>query len=915
MPQQAAAPAEQAFSFGPFRLLPARQLLLESDQPLRIGSRALDILIALVDRPGELVSKDDLIARAWPNTVVDESNLRAQVAALRKALGDGRAGTRYIATVPGRGYRFVAPVSRSENDTVRTGGAGRRDTLPARLTRAIGRDDIVSALSGRLQRRRFITIVGPGGVGKTTVALAMAAGLSTSYEDGVCFIDLAPLADPLLVPSALAAALGLAVIAEDPTEGVIAFLRDRRMLVVCDSCEQVVEAAAVLVEKVLKGAPGVDVLATSREPLRAEGEGVHRLPPLETPAKSTDLTAAEALTFPAVQLLLERAASCVAEFELADADAPVVADICRRLDGIPLAIELAAGRIDAFGLRGVAARLDDRFRLLMHGRRTALPRHQTLSATLDWSYESLPASERTVLCRLAVFVGAFALQAASTVVADEDITAQDVADLVATLVEKSLVGADLTEAMGVYRLLDTTRAYALGKLAESRELEQVARRHAEYYRDIFAQAEAEWEIRPRAEWLAVYGRQIDNVRAALDWAYSQNGDAAIGVALTVAAVPLWFQLSLIEECRGRVEQGLSHLRAGAVQDQHQVMQLFAALGGVLMNTTGAGPEMNAAWTNVLDLAERLDDPDYRLRALWGLWVDHRNRGEYREAMAAARRFRSIAAGIGHPADLSVSDRMIGVSLHYLGDQIHAREHIERMLRRDVTPIHQLDILRFQFDQRVAARCFLGLILLLQGFPDQARSTVESNVDAALATHHEISLAYALSEGACPVALFVGDLTAAERFVAMLLERAERHRLGVWHSLGRCFGGVLLIKCGEAGAGLPLLRAALNELRSARSAPRYTSALGELAQALGDDGQTSEGLKAIGRGARALRAQRRALVHRGAPARQGRARTPGGRAQCRQRSRGDFPEVAPLGAPTGRSGVGVAHGHKPRSTGA
>jgi predicted ATPase len=337
-----------------------------------------------------------------------------------------------------------------------------------------------------LPQRRFITVVGPGGIGKTTVALAVAHGLIAPYRDGVWFVDLAPLADPLLVPSALAFVFGLAVRSENPASGLIAFLRDKKILVVLDSCDHCVEAAAALAVDLLKGAAGLNILATSREPLRAEGECVQHLTPLKVPPISRKLTAAEALAFPAVQLFVERAIACLDEFELSDADAPIVADICRSLDGIALAIELAAGRIDALGVAGLAVALDDQ--LLTRGRRTALSRHRTLSAALDWSYEFLPESERIILRRLSVFDGYFTLESASAVAADSRVAATDVVEGLANLVTKSLVTADISGQIVQYRQLETTRAYARGKLVESGDFEQIAKRHAENLRDILERA-------------------------------------------------------------------------------------------------------------------------------------------------------------------------------------------------------------------------------------------------------------------------------------------------------------------------------------------------------------------------------------------------------------------------------------------
>jgi DNA-binding winged helix-turn-helix (wHTH) protein len=378
-----AAVGARAMSFGPFHLVPTQRLLLEGEKPVRLGSRALEILIALVDRPGELVGKEELIARVWRSTFVEEGNLKFQIGGLRRALGDGRGGRRYIATSPGQGYRFVAPVTVAETSTPAAAAPSPAPTLqlhnlPAQLTRLIGRADAVRRIIAQVQRHRLITIVGPGGIGKTSAALAAAEALIDSHPDGVWLVDLAPVANAGLVATTLASVLGFDIRSDDPVPGLIAALEDRQLLLVLDNCEHVIEAAATLAAAILRGAAGVHILATSREPLRVEGEHVQRLPPLSSGAPSGPLGAAEALAFPAAELFVERTAERLGEFELTDEDAPVVADICRKLDGIPLAIELAAARVETFGVRGLAARLDDRFRFLTHGRRSGPPRHRTL---------------------------------------------------------------------------------------------------------------------------------------------------------------------------------------------------------------------------------------------------------------------------------------------------------------------------------------------------------------------------------------------------------------------------------------------------------------------------------------------------------------------------------------------------------
>ncbi len=493
----------------------------------------------------------------------------------------------------------------------------------------------------------------------------------------------------------------------------------------------------------------------------------------------------------------------------------------------------------------LAARLDDRFKLLTVGHRTALPRHRTLRATLDWSYELLPEHERVVLRRLAVFAGNFTLESASAVAASIEIPVLDVVDYVVNLVTKSLVTAEVGSAIAQYRLLDTTRAYALEKLGESGEFDRFARRHAEHHRDLLERAETESETLPRALWLATYGRRLDNVRAALDWAFSPRGDAELGVALTVAAVPLWFQLSLIAECCGRVEQALCSRAQGADRGRRLDMVLLWAHATALLYTKGPGEQLSAAWTESLEIAESLDDIDYQLRALWGLWVYRLNSGEYRTALDLAQRFSNVAASKADSTDTLVGDRLMGLSLHFLGDQTSARRHFERMLGLYFPRAPRWDLVRFQGDQRVMAKSTLAHILWLQGFPDEAMQTAQSTVEDTQAIDHVISLCNALSHAACPIALQNGDLARAKRFVEMLFSHSAGVSWTLWHLWARCFEGVLLVKLGDVRTALQRLPAALDELRERRLVGLpYTGFLGDLAEGLGRAGRAAEGLVVV-----------------------------------------------------------------------
>ena len=784
----ASTPLSRALCFGPFRLLPAAQALYRGDQRLRLGSRAFEVLLALLERAGELVSKEDLVARVWPNLHVDDAALRVHISAVRRVLGDDPAAARYVVNVAGRGYRFAAPITEAPDVPlpVELLDGPPPSGVPAALVRMIGRDATVDDLVRRLRQERLVTITGPGGMGKTRVAMAVAERLADGYRHHALFVDLTALVDPQLLPSAVAAALQQQVLSRNPMADLMASLRERQMLLVFDNCEHLVEAAAMLAERVLAGAPGIHILATSREPLRAMGEWVHRLPPLDLPRRSATATPADVLASAAGLLFIDRARAANDAFVLSDADAPTVADICHRLDGIPLAIELAAARVDLFGVRGVASRLDDAFALLVNGRRTALPRHQTLRAALDWSYRLLPEHEQRLLCRLAVFRGSFTPAAALAVAGEDAGGSASLLDGIANLVAKSMVVATPAAGTPRYRLLETTRAYAAEKVAAGDEGAVLRRRHGLYFRLLLEGAERDWESQSEPQWNAIYAHVIDDVRAALDWALAPGGDTRLGVALTAASSPLWFSLALVEEYRGRAERALEGIGTAALAEPVLEMRLNLWLAAAIFDTIGPVSRLATASVRALELAVGLGTPAYQLSALWGLSRARSLEGDYNAALRLCQRFSDIANSSPDQAVLLVRDRLMALALHLVGRHAEARPFAERALSHPASSTRKTYRIFHEHDNRIASRAHLSRILWMQGFPDRALALAEAGVGHALSLDYPPALCYALVFYACPLAFWTGDVDAARRYMRHLSDETANLADSYWYRWERCY---------------------------------------------------------------------------------------------------------------------------------
>ena len=785
---------ELAVHFGPYRVYPGQRLVMEADQPLRLGRRAMDILLVLLENAGNVVSKQQLIARVWPNSVVEDINLRVHMAALRKALGDGQAGQRFIVTVAQRGYSFVAPYSmeRAEQPPAPAAFAPSRHNLPVRRTRMIGRRTLVDNLVVQLPRQRFITLVGPGGIGKTTVALRVAEQMIGSYRDGIRLLDLAPINCPLMINGHLATLLELALHDDQPLSGLADCLRDRQMLLVIDNCEHLVDAIAQLCEHILRSAPHVHILATSRESLRAEGEFVQRLESLDCPPPIAVLDRAQAMTFSALQLFVERAMASHDSFELTDDELPLLIDICHRLDGIPLAIELAAAQVGDVGLPALLAQLQSSFRVLTQPCQAPLARHQTLRATLDWSFELLNACEKTCLRRLSVFRGSFTLESAAAVIVGEHIAPREVFGSITQLVAKSLLNVEVGDEDVFYRLLDTTRTYALEKLTQTSDLPGTRKRHAERCLALMQQAQDDWEKTPTGLWIERYGRALEDIRAALDWGLHAQGPQALAIRLAATSTPLWQELSLLKEHGGYVRKALALLDQSTEPCPRLKMALKLALGSACYHAQGGSAETVGAFVSARALARQLDDMAGQLRAISGHLAVNLSCGHYQMTLQQSRQFDQL--GLHDDALMSLSmHRLRVLALHFSGDQHQARDHAEQVLQRMA---HSGYLNRFthgfgvQYDQSVAALTIHARILWLQGQPEQAWRTARQALDIALQINHGTSICYTLALSGCLIAHYNGDTRSARELLRLLLEQAQKHSVLLFHDWARHYAQVI-----------------------------------------------------------------------------------------------------------------------------
>jgi len=784
-PPGAPRTAAVRWHFGPFIANESLHRLERSGQAVPLGARAFDLLLYLLRHAGELVEKQALLSAVWDGLVVEEASVRVHMSLLRKALGapgDYDGCKEWITTVPLRGYRFNGkPQCREQDDTPgqpsSAGSAAERlrfTSLPLRLTGLIGRNPEVASVLTALENHRLVTIVGAGGIGKTSVAIRAAECLQSGNTVQVAFVDLAPLILPDHVMSAMARSLGMTVDLPDPLQAITENLAGRDVLLLIDNCEHVLDALIEPLPQLLAALPRLRILATSREPLRLAGESVLRLQPLSVP-DSEPASLAHALHWPSVELLVERAQAAGAA-AFGEAETPLLTRISRQLDGIPLAIELVAARLGAQPIGDLALRLDDHMRLHSTGYRSSLPRHRTLAATLDWSTALLDDDELRIFRRLSMLRGNFDIESALGVAAT-DMERGQAFDALISLVDKSLIFFDGSDVAACYRLLDTTRSYAADLLEKSGERPVMLRQHARFMLELMRNATRDLPVLNTEAWNGRYAHHLDNVRCALRHCVDEQPDLLTAATLVTASQPLWFHLSQVAEYRDRVAAILARVDQEAEPDIETQTRLLIALVVALLHADALDPELGEICRRGLIGTQLLESRELERQVRWAHAMHDMFRGEYTSAWQQAQTLLSTARTWSDSAALNLALRIGSMTSHFRGRFDEARHYSEAALplNRDQARTGNNTV---GVDPLVAVQTNLMRTLWIQGETAQALEMAHEAVERGTAAKQAVSTCVALY-GACPVALWAGEIELAGRWIRLMHDEARRGGLVGW----------------------------------------------------------------------------------------------------------------------------------------
>jgi predicted ATPase/DNA-binding winged helix-turn-helix (wHTH) protein len=772
--------------------------LLLHGEVVALGGPPRSLLARLLAEPGTVVGNTKLMEAAWPGGIRVEANLRVQITALRRALAQVPEGRNAILNIPGRGYSFVLPVRRrQEGPAIATTADDEAGRPPPLLVSLVGREREMALLAQRLEDRPLVTLAGTGGIGKTSLALAAAKAWAEGRPRRLRFLDLSSVTDAALLPMALAGAFGLGTPGITLAEEIDAALGQEETLLILDNADHLTQAVAPLARQLLDGCPTIRLLVTSREPLLMPGEWVLRLLPLAMPPVEEAARIEAVLAYPAASLFAQRAAARIGSFRPGDADAAVLARLCRQLDGLPLAINLAASRIDMFGIAGLAAGMADLLAAPGKARRGTPERHRALRATLDWSYDTLDPEDQRLLRRLSVFRHAFTQDAAKAVAGQEH--PSEIGPGLMRLEAKSLITRRETAGLSsrpAWRLLETTRAYAAEKLAASGEAAAMRRRHALLMLDRVEEACRDIGKVSAALWRWAHADLPQELRPAIDWAFGETGDMALGLELVSRSDAIWLRLNATFEYRHHLEQALRRLSAAGRGESADAARLHMAAGLTIMHNTGEAPLMAEHLQHALEIGRASRDTGLRVSAITRLWQIMIMSGERTMARRLTAELTTLM-----PEDLpddsllsQARHRMEALDHYYRGDLPAARDHLDRVLRvRD----RRLDTrpLGLVMDHNATAGTLEARMLWLEGAPEQAWTAARRALDAAMAAESALSQCYTLCQATCPIALWNGHPSATE-LTQQMMDIAQRHRMPYWLCWARCFHAIATTPPGQ-----------------------------------------------------------------------------------------------------------------------
>ena len=824
--------AGASYKFGGYVLDVEHRQLVFNTRAMDLGNRTFDLLLLLARSNGRVVSKSEIIRSVW-SAVVDESNIQVQIHGLRRALVDAPGA---IQTVHRRGYRLTLPVEIiALDDTANAIDPGhvtaRLSELPPPGSELIGRRSDLHKVTEALASRRLVSIVGAGGMGKTRLAIEVARRLPGRFPDGVFVVQLAMLTDAASALEAVKSAIGLNRQHDDGNLAIPSsrVLRERKLLVVLDNCEHVIDEAAKAAEWLLQSGSGISVLATSRESLRADGESVYRLSGLRSPSPAA--TAQNALLYPAARLFFARALAVDPQLVASPQTSASIALICSRLDGMPLALELAAARVAEFGVDGIARRLNCSLELLTGGRRTSLPRQQTLRATLDWSYNLLPSDERRMLRRLSLFAASFTLDDACAVASAERGETPLGQNTLANLVSCSLIVKEATHRGTRYRVLETTREYGFEKLIEADELDPTIATLAEHF---VRRLPHIGETLERGETTAIVG----NLRGILIRVLSQPQAVDLAIRLTALSARFWLHMSLDREFAERALKAVALLLESRLHGSRTELLLQASLSAALISMEGASDRTETAWRRTLELARLHRDKESETQALSGLSICARLRGAFRESLSLALQLPRDSY-----EDTCSADFLTGCSLQSLGRLVDARDRLERSALSLDPVTGAPHPPRFGVFTGVAATAMLARVTWLLGYSNRSRTLARAAVSDAQKIGHANTLCTAL-EISIILAIRMGDNDEAQERLAELQRIVRNYGLLIWDNIAQWLEGWLLVACHESDKGEKMLRSSMDASMRAAGRGRINFLASTLAHALGKSGRPLEGLEII-----------------------------------------------------------------------